>query len=258
MEIARIKKEKNRDKINYAKTISLELDSQFNILKINKKSNGEKSLYSFNNFKLLPYDIVFVRSNPLLKNRKIITVKGEVIYPGKYIILSAEDKVNDIIKRAGGLTHMAYSEASQFIRNGEEIKVSLKEIMKNNTFDFKVQDGDVLIINTFSNTVLLKGEVNDPGFFKYEKDKRLKYYIRLAGGLTSNASRESIWVKYPNGKSKKYKITNLLSPKIIDGSSIIIGKVDEKEPFDTTEFLKEFSSIVASFAQVIAMFFLVN
>ena len=32
--------------------------------------------------------------------------------------------------------------------------------------------------------------------------KRLKYYLKLAGGLNQKADRNNIWVNYPNGDSK--------------------------------------------------------
>ena len=63
----------------------------------------------------------------------------------------------------------------------------------------------------------------------------------------------NIWVEFPNGDSKKYNQWSLLSPKVIDGSSIIIGKQKEEEPFDRTEFAKEMTSILANLAQTVVV-----
>ena len=46
------------------------------------------------------------------------------------------------------------------------------------------------------------------------------------------------------------------SPKIIDGSTIIIGKKKEEEPFDRTEFAKEMTAILANLVQTITVLIL--
>ena len=77
----------------------------------------------------------------------------------------------------------------------------------------------------------------------------MKSYIQFAGGLTPEADKNNIWVESPNGVSKKVKSLRLVTPKVIDGSSIIIGKKKEEEPFDSTEYLKELTSIIANIAR---------
>ena len=76
--------------------------------------------------------------------------------------------------------------------------------------------------------------------------------IKMAGGLTINANKKDIHIKYANGVSKKYN--RLFSNhKIYDGSVIYIGKKEEEEPFDTNEYLKDLTSIFANLAQVISL-----
>ena len=59
-------------------------------------------------------------------------------------------------------------------------------------------------------------------------------------------------MEYPNGSSKKYNRFSILSPKIYDGSTIIVGTKEESEPFDVTEFFsKELASILSDFVQSI-------
>ena len=41
----------------------------------------------------------------------------------------------------------------------------------------------------------------------------------------------------------------MISPKVIDGSVITIGKKKEEEPFDRTEYAKELTAIAANLAQ---------
>ena len=116
-----------------------------------------------------------------------------------------------------------------------------------------MQDGDEIIIVPRPNVVTVEGEVNNPGLYKFEKGKRLKYYIALAGGMNLDAEKENIWIEYPNGDSKKYNRFAILSPKILDGSRIIIGLKKEEEPFDHTEYAKELTTIIANLAQALAV-----
>lgn len=58
-------------------------------------------------FKLQPYDIVSVYSLPGYQVQKVVKVEGEVVYPGYYTIQKKDEKVSDIIARAGGLSASA-------------------------------------------------------------------------------------------------------------------------------------------------------
>ena len=117
-----------------------------------------------------------------------------------------------------------------------------------------MQGGDEIIIVPKPNMVVIQGEVNNPGIRKYISGKNVKYYISKSGGINLEADRDNIWVQYPNGDSKKWRKYSLMSPKVLDGSIIIIKTKPEEEPFDKTEFAKEMASIFADFAQVIALF----
>jgi len=56
------------------------------------------------NFKLKPYDVVSVYSLPGFEKQKTVRIEGEVLYPGYYTIKKKDEKISDIIARAGGLT----------------------------------------------------------------------------------------------------------------------------------------------------------
>ena len=73
-------------------------------------------------------------------------------------------------------------------------------------------------------------------------------YIKLAGGLTTDASNRSTFVTFPNGISKKMPIFGY-SPQILDGSKIYVGLKEEVEPFSFTEYLTNITSIYADLSQ---------
>jgi protein involved in polysaccharide export with SLBB domain len=58
-------------------------------------------------FTLHPFDIVSVYTLPGYEKQRTVRVNGEVLYPGYYTIETKNDKISDIIKRAGGLTASA-------------------------------------------------------------------------------------------------------------------------------------------------------
>ena len=67
------------------------------------------------NFKLKPYDEINVKTIPNWTKRETVTIKGEVKYPGVYVIQKG-DRLADIIKRAGGFTKDAYLYGAVFTR----------------------------------------------------------------------------------------------------------------------------------------------
>jgi protein involved in polysaccharide export with SLBB domain len=73
------------------------------------------------NFSLQPYDIVSVYSLPGYETQKTVKVEGEVIYPGWYTIQKKNEKVSDIIARAGGLTQSADVEGGSLKRDNAAV-----------------------------------------------------------------------------------------------------------------------------------------
>jgi protein involved in polysaccharide export with SLBB domain len=69
------------------------------------------------NFVLKPYDIVSVYSQPGYETQRTIKVEGEVIYPGYYTILKKDEKISDIVKRAGGVSASADIDGGTLKRN---------------------------------------------------------------------------------------------------------------------------------------------
>lgn len=64
---------------------------------------------------LQPYDIVIVKQNPKWGDINSVMLEGNVRFPGVYPIQPGE-KLTQVLKRAGGLTELAYPEAAVFTR----------------------------------------------------------------------------------------------------------------------------------------------
>ena len=65
---------------------------------------------------LKPFDHVFIRRSPGFEREQLITIQGEVTYPGEFAIAGANERISDVIKRAGGITQFAYPKGASLIR----------------------------------------------------------------------------------------------------------------------------------------------
>ncbi|WP_165870278.1 SLBB domain-containing protein [Albibacterium bauzanense] len=70
------------------------------------------------NFLLKPFDMVFIRTAPGYETQKTVRIEGEVLYPGSYAISKKDERITDIIKRAGGFTPFAYIKGASLKRVG--------------------------------------------------------------------------------------------------------------------------------------------
>jgi protein involved in polysaccharide export with SLBB domain len=69
-------------------------------------------------FALQPFDIITVHSAENYTVQKQVKIEGEVKYPGMYTISNKNERISDLIQRAGGLTNYAYVEGSSLKRPG--------------------------------------------------------------------------------------------------------------------------------------------
>ncbi|UKJ08223.1 SLBB domain-containing protein [Solitalea lacus] len=67
-------------------------------------------------FVLEPFDEVSIRPAPGYQTQKNVKLEGEVLYPGLYTIVKKNDRISDVIQRAGGLSPLAYANGAVLIR----------------------------------------------------------------------------------------------------------------------------------------------
>lgn len=70
---------------------------------------------NFNDIVLEPYDEVRIFTIPKWGEKKVVTLAGQVRFPGKYTIETGE-KLSSVIKRAGGFRDTAFIEGAVFTR----------------------------------------------------------------------------------------------------------------------------------------------
>lgn len=69
---------------------------------------------------LQPFDIVSIRMSEGYMIQQQVKVEGEVLYPGLYTVTNKNERISDIIKRAGGLTVLSFAEGASLKRPGPE------------------------------------------------------------------------------------------------------------------------------------------
>jgi protein involved in polysaccharide export with SLBB domain len=92
------------------------------------------SLVDADTFKINNFDEITIKTIPKWSERKTITLKGEVKFPGTYIIEQG-DKLSDVLQRAGGFTNEAFIYGAVFSR--ESIKQLQKKRLRESLLKLK-------------------------------------------------------------------------------------------------------------------------
>ena len=85
------------------------------VIIVNLSKNLE-DISESDNLKLSPFDQVIIRKNPNFYIQQYANIEGEVMFPGKYAISSKNERISDLLQRAGGLKKFAYEKGATLIR----------------------------------------------------------------------------------------------------------------------------------------------
>jgi len=144
-------------------------------------------------FILQPFDQIFVRENPNFEPAKNIVLSGEVKYPGTYTLLSKDEKISSVIKRAGGLTRYAYLDGVTMFRKFEIIKEEKKQELhiSKELKESILADPVLALIYTID---LRKEEITQQNIFGNE-NKDFVYdmvYLNLEKAIDSKSSKHNL------------------------------------------------------------------
>ncbi|MCX7727610.1 MAG: SLBB domain-containing protein, partial [Chitinispirillaceae bacterium] len=210
-------------------------------------------------FKLKDRDKIFVRRNPNYQEENYVKLEGYVRFKGKYALKKRDERLSDIIERAGGVLPDGFLEGAVVIRKNRRVVVDFKKALadvKSNE-NILLQKDDSIYIPKRPNTVLVSGNVNNPGYFSYVPKQRLKTYLEKAGGLGD--SSDFILVKTPIGDSWKISRFSMKNPVIEEGAEIIVTKkkprerTGEKSGPTIAEVIRDTLAIMASALTVIGL-----
>ena len=120
----------------------------------------------------------------------LVDITGRVKRPMAYEMRKTESLAT-LLKYSGGFTGDAFKKLLRVLRKSEDLK-SVYNVEEFELSDFKVEDGDSIIvdsiINRFKNMVEVKGAVFRPGMYRLgEKVNSVRSLIEMASGLTEEA-----------------------------------------------------------------------
>lgn len=237
-------------------------------------------------FTLQPYDQVFVRRSPGYQAQQNVQITGEVIFGGTYAMTTTEERLSDLVKKAGGATSKAYLHGAKLIRvaNDEEKKrmrdvinlmnrqfgeammdslgirvedtfsvgIDLEKAMAKpgSEYDLVLREGDVLSVPKLNNTVKVNGAVMMPNTVGYLSDKNANYYLDQAGGYALNAKKSKKFVIYMNGQVARIKGRS--KDKIEPGCEIIVPSKKNKRVNvgEILGYASSFGSLATMFATI--------
>ncbi|MBM3262176.1 MAG: SLBB domain-containing protein [candidate division Zixibacteria bacterium] len=177
-------------------------------------------------------DRIFVRTAVASRARHVVTVKGEVRYPGVYPTPPDGVLLTRLIDLAGGFTEDAYIAGGKALRpldpgasandptmekiarlrmsridpqeiadfetqavfRQQALVADFDRLFRSQDFstDIRLQHGDIVVIPSRNETVRVAGQVASPGQISFGPEKKLDDYIREAGGLGKHARRSHI------------------------------------------------------------------
>ena len=241
-------------------------------------------------FVLQPYDEVYVRRSPGYQAQQNVVVEGEILFEGSYAMTSREERLSDLINKAGGTTNYAYLRGAKLTRvatEGEKkrmgdvirlmsrqlgeammdsldihvedhftVGIDLEKALANpgSTADIVLREGDVVFIPKSTNTVKINGAVMVPNTVSYIAGKNIDYYLNQAGGYSDNAKKSKKFIVYMNGQVTKVKGSG--KKQIEPGCEIIVPSRSKKRTNvgEILGYATSFSSLgmmIASIANLI-------
>ena len=210
---------------------------------------------------LEPFDNVLVFRQPNFELQRTVIITGEVMFPGAYALKAKDDRLADLVQRAGGLTPRAYPEGIRFIRevdNRGRIDIDLPKALRDQSSrdNIILQPGDSIRIPEYQPSVRVTGGVNSPGSVLFRKGADLDYYLNAAGGFTRAAEKGQVAVHYANGEVRTKHRTFIFrsSPTPGPGSEVVVPIKDPNAPrTDTVALFGAIAQILASTIAIIVV-----
>ncbi len=242
-------------------------------------------------FRLRPFDQVFVRRSPVYITQSSVTVEGEVAFAGRYPLLRRNMRLSEVIAEAGQPTSSAFVEGAYLLRKmtDEEraqsdalqklidiqrsggrdsvemagvnlsslypVGINLAEALAHpgSDADVVLRDGDLIAVPKYNGTVRVMGAVLYPNSVTYKEGRRLKYYINAAGGFANRARKRRAFVIYMNGM-----VEGGLSTKIRPGSVIIVPSKSPATPLRWADIAGVISTSASTAAVVMSAINIAN
>ena len=234
---------------------------------------------------LEPYDNVLILRQENFEYQRIVTVGGEVRFPGTYALKNKRERLSDLLERAGGLTEEAQHDAILFVRPGPtdtrlksdagtaasaqdsllarratngRIGLDLEAVLANHDTreNIVLEDGDQVTIPRYNPVIRVQGAVNAPANVTFVPGRDIFYYIDAAGGGSRTADEKRSYVTQPSGKLESVRTHHFFPDAIPHPQAGATVTVPERDPADRIDFATIFTistQVIASLVAVVAI-----
>ena len=132
-----------------------------------------------------------------------VNVIGQVEIPGTYN-LSSLNSVFNVLYAAGGVTESGTLRQIKHFRNGNLISsIDIYQYLQNgySEGDRRLESGDVILVEPYTNRVTIQGAVKIPGLFELSPTETVSDLMDYSGGFSEEAYNQSIkLIRMQNGE----------------------------------------------------------
>ncbi len=115
-------------------------------------------------------------------------------------------------------------------------------------FDTVLEAGDQIYVPKRPNSVLVIGDVLNPGALQFIAGTKVDNYVNQAGGLQQSADEDRMFLVYPNGVAQPVSVSvwNYNPVQVPPGSTIVVPK--DPVPLDLFSFAKDITALLSQMA----------
>lgn len=164
-------------------------------------------------FILRPFDQVFVRRAGEYEEPRNVSIAGEVRYPGVYTLKKRDERLFDVLRRAGLLTEVASVSGAKLLRSKDNtgpILLDLEEVLEDreSKYNYLLRDGDRIIIPRVRDLVSISGAVNHSFIQEQNEIGELELEIELAK-LETEIERKELILERTKTKERRAPKVNV-------------------------------------------------
>jgi len=207
-------------------------------------------------FQLQHGDRVTVRRAPGYQSLRLVTLTGEVTAPGTYALRNRDERLTDVLARAGGVTPQAYVGGMRVIRLGRIVAADLQRATRDpaDRTNILLAAGDTIHVPAYDPMVVVAGEITFESRVLYVPGANLQYYIGQAGGYTPRSDKGRTTITYASGeRSAVHKsLFGSGTPRIQPGSQIFVpAKPEQGSAIDWDRIFTRVTGLLGAAATIL-------
>jgi polysaccharide export outer membrane protein len=202
---------------------------------------------------LQPFDNIFIRRLPGFTLQRNVIISGEVKFPGRYTISRDDERLTDLINRAGGLTDAAYARGTQLYRSENRagrVGIDFERILREPAYrdNLLLMTGDSIYVPLYQPVVQVEGAVNSPVAVAFVPGRSASYYVDRAGGFARRADKGRTYIVQQNGAVQRR------GDRVDPGARVVVPEKPLDEPrANIVQIVSTAATIVATLLSAVVL-----